>query len=82
MCLPHMIKGGINWQDVREFIDTCVLFKFSSPKNKEGVIFWPGIAEHLAFSSKTHGSFNIIYMRGSIYIIKRTSWKGGLFMHP
>ena len=34
-----IIKGGINWQDVRKSLDTYVSFKFSPPRIQKGVYF-------------------------------------------
>ena len=48
------IKGATKWQDASASIDTCVLYKFSSPKSPEGGIFWLGDVVHLAISFKLY----------------------------
>ena len=49
-----MIKGGTNWQDIRESLDTYVLFKFSFPKTTKGSIFSQEIVDRLVISFKLY----------------------------
>ena len=90
MCL-FIVKGGTNWQEVRESLDKYAWFEFSSLQNTEGFIFSQDIVEHLAISFKqyeldpsiTFASVSVVLIHEmGVFTSSNTSDEsGGLFMH-
>ena len=85
---PMSFRYRSNWQDVRESLDTCVIYIFTAQESKRGFIFkWYCRTFDDIFQIIWMGYFNIIYIYGvnarnvNIYIIKSIIWNGGLFMH-